>query len=37
LSMLDMGYQTYMGFEFLRLGQKNIPDLCKSLLSAIVF
>jgi O-antigen/teichoic acid export membrane protein len=37
LSMLDLGYQTYMGFEFLRLGQKNIPDLCKSLWSAIVF
>jgi len=37
LSMLDLGYQTYMGFEFLRLGPKNIPDLCKSLWSAIVF
>ncbi len=37
LSMLDLGYQNYMGFEFLRLGQRNILDLCKSLWSAIVF
>ena len=37
LSMLDLGYQSYMGFEFLRLGQRNILDLSKLLWSAIVF
>jgi len=37
LSMLDMGYQNYMQFEFLRLGQRNLPELCKSLWSAILF
>ncbi len=37
LSMLDMGYQTYMGFEFLRIGTRDMPLLCKSLWSAIVF
>ena len=36
LSMLDLGYQTFMGYEFLRIG-KNIPVLAKSLWSAIIF
>ncbi|WP_276373437.1 polysaccharide biosynthesis C-terminal domain-containing protein [Chryseolinea sp. H1M3-3] len=36
LSMLDLGHQNYMGFEFLRLGSKNILDLSKALWSAIV-
>jgi len=37
LSMLDMGYQNYMGYEFLRLGRKNMPALCKSFWSALIF
>ena len=36
LSMLDLGYQNYIAFEFLRLGQRNILDLSKALSSAIV-
>lgn len=36
LSMLDMGYQSYMSFEFLRLVHKDIPLLSKSLWSAVV-
>ncbi len=36
LSMLDLGHQNYMGFEFLRIGSKNILDLSKALWSAIV-
>lgn len=35
LSMLDMGYQSYMGFEFLRLSRSDKPLLCKSLWSAL--
>ena len=37
LSMLDLGYQNYIAFEFLRLGQRNILDLSKALSSALVF
>ncbi len=37
LSMLDLGHQNYMGFEFLRLGRMNIPMLRKSFWSALVF
>ncbi|MEJ7643051.1 MAG: polysaccharide biosynthesis C-terminal domain-containing protein [Chryseolinea sp.] len=37
LSMLDLGFQNYMSFEFLKLGRNNIPSLNKSLSSAIVF
>jgi O-antigen/teichoic acid export membrane protein len=36
LSMLDLGHQNYMGFEFLRLGRNNIPVLRKSFWSALV-
>jgi O-antigen/teichoic acid export membrane protein len=36
LSMLDMGYQSYIGYEFLRLGKKNLPLLSKSLWSAML-
>lgn len=36
LSMLDLGHQNYMGFEFLRLGGKDMLMLNKSLWSAIV-
>ncbi|HTE33761.1 MAG TPA: hypothetical protein VK666_25445, partial [Chryseolinea sp.] len=36
LSMLDMGYQSYLGFEFLRLGKKNLLLLSKSLWSAML-
>lgn len=36
LSMLDMGYQTYMAFEFLRLVRSDTPLLCKSLWSALI-
>jgi O-antigen/teichoic acid export membrane protein len=35
LSMLDLGHQNYMGFEFLRLGGKDMLRLNKSLWSAI--
>ncbi|MGC3942939.1 MAG: hypothetical protein QM762_00110 [Chryseolinea sp.] len=37
LSMLDMGYQTYMAYEFLRIGPKDLPLMAKSLWSALVF
>jgi len=36
LSMLDMGHQNYMGYEFLRIGRQNIPALCKHLCSAVI-
>lgn len=36
LSMLDLGHQNYMGFEFLRLGRREMLMLCKSLWSALV-
>lgn len=37
LSMLDLGYQNYMGYEFLKLGRRNMPELCKSFWSALIF
>lgn len=37
LSMLDYGYQTYVAYEFLRLGRKNLPSLAKSLWSSVIF
>ena len=37
LSMLDMGFQSYMGFEFLRIGPRDLPLMAKSLWSALVF
>lgn len=37
LSMLDYGYQTYMGYEFLRLGRVNLLSLTKALWSAVIF
>ena len=36
LSMLDMGHQSFMAFEFLRIGRNDIPTLSKSLSSAVV-
>src|SRR5688500_18796791 len=36
LSMLDMGHQNFMGYEFLRIGRQNIPALCKHLCSAVI-
>jgi O-antigen/teichoic acid export membrane protein len=36
LSMLDLGHQTFMGFEFLRIGRKDILSLSKSLSSAVI-
>src|SRR6187200_1834348 len=36
LSMLDMGHQNFMGYEFLRIGRQNIPALCKYLCSAAI-
>ncbi len=35
LSMLDLGHQNFMGYEFLRIGRQNIPALCKSFCSAV--
>ncbi|MEO5977192.1 MAG: polysaccharide biosynthesis C-terminal domain-containing protein [Chryseolinea sp.] len=37
LSMLDYGYQTYVGYEFLRIGAKNLPSLTKSMWSSVIF
>lgn len=37
LSMLDMGYQTYMAYEFLRIGPRDLPLMAKSLWSALIF
>src|SRR5688572_3664594 len=37
LSMLDLGHQNYIGYEFLRLGKNNMLELSKYLWSAIVF
>ncbi len=37
LSMLDMGYQNYMGYEFLRLGPNNILRVSKALSASILF
>lgn len=36
LSMLDLGHQNYMGFEFLRFGKTDMLALCKSFWSAMV-
>lgn len=36
LSMLDLGHQNYMGFEFLKFGRKDMVTLCKSFWSALV-
>ncbi len=36
LSMIDLGHQYFIGYEFLRLGSKNLLDLSKYLWSAIV-
>jgi len=36
LSMLDMGHQNFMGYEFLRIGRENIPVLSKYLWSAMI-
>ncbi len=36
LSMLDLGHQNFMGYEFLRIGRQNIPALSKYLSSAVV-
>ena len=36
LSMLDMGHQNFMGYEFLRIGRQNIPALCKYFCSAAI-
>ncbi len=36
LSMLDMGHQNFMGYEFLRIGRHNIPALSKYLWSAMI-
>lgn len=36
LSMLDMGHQSFMGYEFLRLGRKNTLALRKHLWSGII-
>lgn len=36
ISMLDMGYQTFMAYEFLRIGSGNTRSLSKSLSSAAV-
>ncbi|HYI76896.1 MAG TPA: hypothetical protein VEW65_04700 [Chryseolinea sp.] len=35
LSMLDLGHQNFMGYEFLRIGKQNIPALSKYLWSAV--
>lgn len=35
--MLDMGFQNYMSFEFLKLGRTNVLALSKSLWSGMVF
>ena len=37
LSMLDMGYQTYMAYEFLRIGPRDLPLMAKSLWSSLIF
>lgn len=37
LSMLDYGYQTYVAYEFLRIGRKNLPSLAKALWSSVIF
>ncbi len=36
LSMLDLGHQNYMGFEFLKYGRNDMLTLCKSFWSALV-
>jgi O-antigen/teichoic acid export membrane protein len=36
LSMLDLGHQNYMGFEFLRFGRNDMLTLCKSFWSAMI-
>jgi O-antigen/teichoic acid export membrane protein len=36
LSMLDLGHQNFMGYEFLRIGRQNLPALCKYLWSAVI-
>src|SRR6187397_1087030 len=36
LSMLDIGHQNFMGYEFLRIGRQNLPALCKYLWSAVI-
>ena len=36
LSMLDIGHQNFMGYEFLRIGRQNIPALCKYFCSAAI-
>jgi len=35
LTSLDLGFQEYIGFEFLRFGKKNLPELSKYLCSGL--
>ncbi|HEX6224174.1 MAG TPA: polysaccharide biosynthesis C-terminal domain-containing protein [Chryseolinea sp.] len=36
LSMLDLGHQNFMGYEFLRIGRQNLPTLSKYFASAVI-
>jgi len=36
LSMLDLGHQNYMAYEFLRIGQKDFLTLSKAMWSAVI-
>jgi len=36
LTSLDLGFQEYIGFEFLRFGKKNLPELSKYLCSGLI-
>jgi O-antigen/teichoic acid export membrane protein len=36
LSMLDLGHQNYVGYEFLKLGRNNLLAISKSLWSAVI-